>query len=66
MDEQIRVSPITARRSHSTTANWRSSRARTLVAGMPVEAYVQTGERTPFNYLLKPFTDYLNRAWLED
>ncbi|MHA1529924.1 MAG: HlyD family type I secretion periplasmic adaptor subunit, partial [Alphaproteobacteria bacterium] len=33
-----------------------------LIAGMPVEVFIQTGERTPFNYLLKPITDYFNRA----
>ncbi len=33
-----------------------------LVAGMPVEVFIQTGERTPFNYLLTPITDYFNRA----
>jgi HlyD family secretion protein len=29
---------------------------------MPVEVFIQTGERTPLNYLLKPITDYFNRA----
>lgn len=38
---------------------------REIVPGMPVEAYIQTGERTPLNYLLKPLTDYLNRAFRE-
>ena len=33
---------------------------------MPVEVYIQTGERTPFNYLMKPVTDYFNRAMKED
>jgi len=37
-----------------------------LVAGMPVEVFIQTGERTPFNYLLKPITDYFNRAAREE
>lgn len=37
-----------------------------LVAGMPVEVYIQTGERTAVNYLLKPITDYFNRALRED
>lgn len=37
-----------------------------LVAGMPVEVYVQTGRRTPLNYLMKPVTDYFNRAWKEE
>lgn len=36
-----------------------------LVAGMPVEVFIQTGERTPVNYLLKPITDYFNRAMRE-
>lgn len=37
-----------------------------LVAGMPVEVYIQTGERTPLNYLMKPITDYFQRAWTEE
>ena len=36
-----------------------------LIPGMPVEAYVTTGERSPFAYLVKPFTDYFNRAFRE-
>lgn len=38
---------------------------RALIPGMPVEAYLRTGERSPLAYLLKPFTDYLNRAFRE-
>lgn len=37
----------------------------TLIPGMPVEAYLRTGERSPLAYLLKPFTDYLSRAFRE-
>ncbi len=37
-----------------------------LVPGMPVEVFIQTGERTPFDYLLKPITDYFNRAAREE
>ncbi len=37
-----------------------------LVPGMPVEVFIQTGERTPINYLLKPITDYFNRALREE
>ncbi|HUF87708.1 MAG TPA: HlyD family type I secretion periplasmic adaptor subunit [Thermohalobaculum sp.] len=37
-----------------------------LVAGMPVEVFIQTGRRTPIEYLVKPITDYLNRAMRED
>jgi HlyD family secretion protein len=36
-----------------------------LLPGMPVETFIKTGERTLLNYLLKPFTDYLNRAFRE-
>jgi len=36
-----------------------------LVPGMPVEAFIQTGARTPMAYLLKPFTDYFGRAFRE-
>jgi HlyD family secretion protein len=36
-----------------------------LVPGMPVEAYVQTGERTVISYLMKPLTDQINRAFRE-
>lgn len=36
-----------------------------LVAGMPVEAYISTGDRTPFSYFTKPLTDYFQRAWRE-
>lgn len=37
-----------------------------LIAGMPVEVYIQTGERTPISYMLKPITDYFNRALREE
>lgn len=36
-----------------------------LVPGMPVEVYIQTGERSPLTYLLKPLADYFNRAFRE-
>lgn len=36
-----------------------------LVPGMPVEAFIQTGARTPLAYLVKPFTDYFARAFRE-
>jgi HlyD family secretion protein len=37
----------------------------TLLPGMPVEAFIQTDERTPMAYLVKPFTDYFVRAFRE-
>jgi HlyD family secretion protein len=36
------------------------------VAGMPVEAFVQTGERTALAYLTKPLTDQIARAFREE
>jgi len=36
-----------------------------LLPGMPVEAFIKTGDRTPLNYLVKPFMDYFNRAFRE-
>jgi HlyD family type I secretion membrane fusion protein len=36
-----------------------------IVPGMPVEAYVNTGERSPLSYLVKPLADYFNRAFRE-
>jgi HlyD family secretion protein len=36
-----------------------------LVPGMPVEAFIQTGERTVLSYLAKPLSDHFNRAFRE-
>ena len=38
---------------------------QTLLPGMPVEAFIQTANRTPLAYLLKPFTDYFAKAFRE-
>ncbi|WP_017930886.1 HlyD family type I secretion periplasmic adaptor subunit [Robiginitomaculum antarcticum] len=38
----------------------------TLIPGMPAEAFIQTDERTVWNYLLKPATDQFNRAFREE
>jgi len=37
-----------------------------LIAGMPVEVFIQTGERTPLNYLVKPIADFITRAGREE
>src|SRR5213079_3764785 len=34
-----------------------------LIPGMPVEAFVQTGDRTMFSYLMKPLSDQLMRSF---
>jgi len=37
-----------------------------LIAGMPVETYIQTGDRSPYSYFTKPLTDYFNKALRDD
>jgi HlyD family secretion protein len=36
-----------------------------LVPGMPLEVFIQTGERTVMSYLLKPVSDQIAKAWRE-
>src|SRR4051812_11565307 len=36
-----------------------------LVPGMPVESFIQTGERTVISYLTKPLQDQVMKAWRE-
>jgi len=35
----------------------------TLIPGMPVEAFIRTADRTPFNYLVRPLSDYIARTF---
>jgi HlyD family secretion protein len=37
----------------------------TLIPGMPVEAFIRTGERSPLSFLTKPLTDYFAKAFRE-
>lgn len=37
-----------------------------IVPGMPVEAFISTGERTALSYLMKPLTDQFARAFKEE
>lgn len=39
--------------------------SRSLLPGMPVEVFLQTGQHTPLAYLVKPFSDYFARAFRE-
>jgi HlyD family secretion protein len=36
-----------------------------LIPGMPVEVFIQTGERSPLSYIMKPFMDYFEHAFRE-
>ena len=37
----------------------------TLVPGMPVESFIQTGARSVASYLTKPLTDHMAKSWNE-
>lgn len=37
-----------------------------LLPGMPVETFIETGERTAISYLFKPFDDQIKRAFREE
>lgn len=37
-----------------------------LVPGMPVAAFIQTGERSVMSYLIRPLTDHVQQAFRED
>jgi HlyD family secretion protein len=34
-----------------------------LLPGMPLEAFIQTGDRTVLSYLMKPMTDQIARSF---
>ena len=40
-------------------------KGQTVIPGMPVQAYISTGNRSPMAYLLKPFMDYFHMAMRE-
>lgn len=74
------VKTVAADLSHNqqTGESWYAARIRirpdelarlgslSLLVGMPVEAFVQTGERTAISYLVKPLADQIARAMRED
>lgn len=43
-----------------------SDRSLRLVAGMPAEVFIRTGERTLFQYLSDPLVDTVARSFIED
>lgn len=47
-------------------SEWQRLGTLVPVAGMPVEAFIETGERTALAYLAKPFTDQAARAFREE
>lgn len=63
-DQKTGASYYTARISLSPEEIVRLGGLR-LVAGMPVEAYIRTGERTVLSYLVKPLSDQVTKAFRE-
>ncbi|MCC5968953.1 MAG: HlyD family type I secretion periplasmic adaptor subunit [Pararhodobacter sp.] len=64
MDERIGLRYFRAEIVLSPEAESRLG-AHALMPGMPVEAYIRTGERTPLDYLTRPLTEHLFRAFRE-
>ena len=64
-DTQTGASYYTAR-LHVDEADQAKFTAMKLVAGMPVEGFIETTERTALSYLVKPFSDQLARAFREE
>lgn len=48
------------------TDEWKRLGKRQAVQGMPVEGFVQTGERSVLAYLAKPMTDQIGQAFREN
>lgn len=38
---------------------------KSVIPGMPVETFIQTSERSPLEYLIKPLADYFSKAFRE-
>ncbi len=63
-DQQTNASYFTVRISLSEEER-RQLAGLQLVPGMPAEVFMQTGSRTMMSYLLKPITDQMRRAFVE-
>ena len=64
-DQRTGQSYYTVRIAMPTNAIKKLGKGVKLIPGMPVEAFVQTGERTVISYLTKPLRDQLMRAFRE-
>ncbi|MCW3783549.1 HlyD family efflux transporter periplasmic adaptor subunit [Defluviimonas salinarum] len=52
--------------AHVAPAELARLKGKELVPGMPVEAFISTGERSAASYLVKPLRDQMARAFRED
>ncbi|MBU1281042.1 MAG: HlyD family type I secretion periplasmic adaptor subunit [Alphaproteobacteria bacterium] len=66
IDEATRASYYSVDINISEEERARLPKGSVLIPGMPVEAYMSTGERSPLAYLTKPLADYFIRAFRED
>jgi HlyD family secretion protein len=64
-DQRTGTSYYTIRVSLPPTEVARLGDKNKLIPGMPVEAFVQTGDRTMLSYLIKPLNDQLMRSFRE-
>jgi HlyD family secretion protein len=64
-DQQTGISYYTARVSLADDELAKLG-SKHLLPGMPVEGFIQTGDRTALSYLAKPFSDQLARAFKEE
>ena len=60
-----RRAPASTRSASALPRRARAARRLKLVPGMPVESFIQTGERTVISYLTKPLADQIAMAWRE-
>lgn len=65
IDPDTKVSYYLARLQLATTLPEDISRDQ-IFAGMPVDAFIQTGERTFLEYLVRPITDSFKKAFREE
>jgi len=60
---QRRCASIQSECASALVAGKRLAQGSKLVAGMPVEAFIQTSPRTVMSYLMKPMRDQIAKAF---
>ena len=64
LDERTQISYYRAE-IHLNPGEIDNLEGQSIIPGMPVESFIRTDDRTPMAYLIKPFTDYFNKAFRE-
>ena len=60
---QRRCVSVQSERASALVTCQRLAQGSKLVAGMPVEAFIQTSPRTVMSYLVKPMRDQITKAF---